>query len=130
LIETRNANVTEQLEDLYRVQVPIGMVRVFCVSNTDYWEKRAQPRDEALPFLQLSGILAVRKHCFSIVSEGQLRIAAMYVADDIPAFLADIELWVQSGAGTASAEQKRAVREALDELEGRLWEVNELVPET
>ena len=103
---------------------------MFCVSNTDYWERHSQSRDEALPFLQLSGILAVRKHCFSIVADSQLRIAAHYVVDEIPAFLADIELWVQSGAGTASTEQKGAVRETLDEIEGRLWEVTQLVLET
>jgi hypothetical protein len=122
-METRNASVTAQLINDYGDRFAGSTVHVFCVSNTDYWEKRGQPRDLALPFLQLSGILAVRKHCLSIVGESQLRIAATYVADEIPAHLADVELWVQSGECSASAEQKRRVRATLDAVEEELVEV-------
>jgi len=128
-METRNTSVTQQLEQLYRDKIPNGTVQVFCVSNTDYWGKRNKTRDDALPFLELSGILKLRKHCLSIVAESQLRTAAIYVADEIPAFLTDVELWVQSGSGAADAQQKRAVRETLGELEEHLREVNKLMPE-
>lgn len=50
----------------------------------------------------------------ALVSESQLRLATAYVRDDIPKLLSSIELWVDSGAGTADAEKKQAVREALD----------------
>ncbi len=39
---------------------------------------------------------------------------------DIPALLGDIALWIESGAGSADAEQKRTIRETLNELERRL----------
>jgi hypothetical protein len=102
---------------------------VFCVSNSEYWEKRYQSKDEALPFLHLSGILAVRKHCLSMVADSQLRIATKYVRDDIPAFLGDVALWVESGAGSVDAEQKKAVRETLDKVEDNLKRVNNSVSE-
>jgi len=81
------------------------------------------PKDDALPFLELSGILAVRKHCISLVAESQFRIAAKYIQDGIPVLLGDTDLWVQSGAGNMSAERRQTIREALDSLESRLQRV-------
>ena len=117
----------QTLDNLYRERVPGCIVKVFCASNTEYWEHRALPRDTALPHLELSGILSIRKHCISIVADSQLRIATRYIKDDIPALLGDIELWVQSGAGNANAEQKEAIRQTLRALETRLNRVGELV---
>ncbi|KAF7549239.1 hypothetical protein G7Z17_g6514 [Cylindrodendrum hubeiense] len=120
LVTTRNANIDKKLHDLYSSKVPSGDLRVFCVSNKDYWDHRDEPRDTALPHLALSCILEVRKYCISIVANSQRRIAACYMRDEIPALLAQIELWVQSGAGSADAERKEVVRCTLTELEGRL----------
>jgi len=120
LIRARNSSVITQLNNHYRAQLPGGHLRAFCVSNKDYWEKRECGREQALPFLNLSGILALRRHCLSLVAESQLRIVTKYIEDDIPALLGDVELWVRSGAGTAGAEEKRAIRETLDTIEGRL----------
>lgn len=92
----------------------------------DYWEHRDSPRDEALPLLQLSGIIGVRRYCISIVANSQLRIAVKYIRDSIPALLGDIALWVQSGAGSVSAERKEAIRETLNTLEANLRRVNTL----
>lgn len=41
----------------------------------------------------------------------------------IPALVRDVDLWVQSGLGTMTAERKQNVREALNTLEGRLKRV-------
>jgi hypothetical protein len=62
-----------------------------------------------------------------LVSDSQLRIATAYLRDDIPNLISHIELWVQSGAGTATAEKKRAVREALDQLENELRRVSKWI---
>ncbi len=97
---------------------------MFCVSNHDYWERRDAARDEALPILNLSGILSVRKHCIGLVASTQLQAATMYIRDQIPALLREVELWVQSGAGSMDEERKQAVRETLDALEVRLRRVN------
>jgi len=55
-----------------------------------------------------------------MVADRQLRVATKYIHDDIPALLEDIELWVQSGAGSVDAEQKTVIRETLSMLEARL----------
>lgn len=55
-----------------------------------------------------------------MVADRQLRVATKYIQDDIPALLEDVELWVQSGAGSVDAEQKAAIRETLNMLEARL----------
>ncbi|KAK2739133.1 hypothetical protein CKAH01_18700 [Colletotrichum kahawae] len=122
LVETRNAEVTKKLQAGYRDKIRAGIVHVFCVSNTDYWSKAMLPKDEAIPSLQLSGIIALRKHCLSIIADSQLRLATKFVANDIPALIGDAGLWVESGAGSADAEQKSAVRKTLDKIERQLRE--------
>ncbi|KAL3290649.1 tat pathway signal sequence [Colletotrichum asianum] len=122
LVETRNAEVTKKLQASYRDKVRGGIVHVFCISNTEYWSKAMLPKDEAIPSLQLSGIIALRKHCLSIIAESQLRLATKFVTNDIPALLGEAALWVESGAGSANAEQKSAVRRTLDKIERQLRE--------
>ncbi|GJC81467.1 nuclear GTPase SLIP-GC [Colletotrichum liriopes] len=124
LIKTRNASVSKELQKEYSPKVPAGTLHVFCVSNTEYWAKRRLAKDEALPSLHLSGILALRKHCLAIIGDSQLSIATKFVANDVPALLGDVALWIESGAGSASAEQKQAVRRTLDKVERKLKRVN------
>ncbi|KAF5644498.1 hypothetical protein F52700_2498 [Fusarium sp. NRRL 52700] len=116
LITNRNRIITDSLNTTYANRV----TRVFCVSNTIYWQNRTAKKSEAKRHLDLSGILQVRKHCISIVANSQRRIATQYMKDQIPALLADIELWVQSGARTASEERREALCQTLDSVERRL----------
>ncbi|KAF4998211.1 hypothetical protein FGRMN_3260 [Fusarium graminum] len=118
LVNTRNDIITRQLKNNYAGRVTDS--RVFCVSNTIYWQNRSANKTEAKRHLELSGILNVRKHCISIVAESQRRIATQYMKDQIPALLADIELWVQSGARTASEERREALCQSLDDIERQL----------
>ncbi|KAF9772316.1 hypothetical protein IL306_009980 [Fusarium sp. DS 682] len=118
LIKTRNQIITDQLKVAYAGRVTDA--RVFCVSNTIYWQNRTTKKSEAKRYLDLSGILQVRKHCISIVANSQRRIATQYMKDQIPALLADIELWVQSGARTANEERREALCQTLDSVERRL----------
>ncbi|KAK5663817.1 hypothetical protein OQA88_20 [Cercophora sp. LCS_1] len=124
LILKRNALVSSKLIEQYKTQIPGGNVSVFCASNILYWDNRNKtPSQRAMPFLTLSGILDIRKHCISLVSESQMRLALQYMQDKIPNLVSRIDLWVQSGAGTASAEQKQAVRTSLDQLEASLRQI-------
>jgi len=125
LISNRNTDVTKALENIYGEKLPGNELKVFCVDNIMYQDHRSNPKDEALPFLQLSGIFAVRKHCIAIVASSQLRNARKYINDDIPALLGDVELWVQSGAGTVDAERRAEIRETLNVLEARLKRVRQ-----
>ena len=128
LIVTRNGIVEARLLRHYSRRLRGGNLHVFCASNTLYWEKRgARPLHVTIPVLELSGIVAIRRHCMGLVSESQLRIATTYLRDDIPNLISRVELWVQSGAGTATAERKRAVREALDQLEVELRRVSKWI---
>ncbi|KAM0549840.1 hypothetical protein ACHAPJ_009282 [Fusarium lateritium] len=121
LVKTRNNIITRQLKTAYAGRVTDSSV--FCVSNAIYWEHRTKPRSESMRFLNLSGILQVRKHCISIVAHSQRRIATRYMKDEIPALLADIELWVQSGARTATEERREALCQSLDNIERHLRRV-------
>lgn len=121
MITTRNAFVESRLHDRYGDKIPGGDLHVFCVSNTLYWDNRdLRSHEKVSRHLELSGIIAVRKHCMALVSENQLRVATKYLRDDIPNLLSNVKLWVQTGAGTADAERKLAVRKALDVFEDRL----------
>ncbi|KAI0803895.1 hypothetical protein GGR55DRAFT_699812 [Xylaria sp. FL0064] len=120
LITTRNAIVEKKLVDLYRHEVPGNQLKVFCASNSIYWNWREKPEDESLPYLMLSGILAIRQHCMSMVSESQYVAAKKYMRDDIGVLLGELDLWVQSGQGSLSAETKESIRSTLDTLERKL----------
>ena len=124
MVTTRNEMVKGGLFDLYTDSIPGGSLEVFCVSNTMYWEYRGKSRERSMPFLELSGIIALRKHCVAMVSASQLRVARNYMENDVRALVSSVELWVHSGAGTETAERKAAVRGALDVIEGRLRRVS------
>ncbi|KAI3335499.1 hypothetical protein F4824DRAFT_158970 [Ustulina deusta] len=121
LMTTRNTIVEKKLVDLYRQEVPGNLLNVFCVSNAIYWDWREEPRDESERHLLLSGILTLRQHCMSIVSESQYIAAKKYMRDDIGALLGELDLWVQSGQGSLSAERKESIRSTLDTLERKLY---------
>lgn len=121
----RNNSVTDKLAEMFRDKIPGGNLRVFCAGNKMYWQHRpVKPKEKAHLFLQLSGIPAVRRHCMAMVSESQLRVALKYMRDDIPDVVSNLDLWVRSGAESADAAQKQAIREAIDELEARLHGVS------
>ncbi|KAJ4184843.1 hypothetical protein NW755_008756 [Fusarium falciforme] len=120
LVTTRNSFVTQELRSKYNERVSTGEIKIFCVSNKDYWDNRNEPKADSARFLQLSGILQVRKHCISIVANSQRRIATRYIKDQIPAFLAQVDLWVQSGARTASEERREVLCRRLDDVERQL----------
>jgi hypothetical protein len=89
-----------------------------------YWNSRDKPKSKAMPYLRLSGIIEVREHCMSMVSESQYLSAVRYMKNDIPALISDTQLWVQSGSGSMSAERKTKIRNVLNVLEGDLKRVS------
>lgn len=115
--------MTREVEDEYRNELPGNNIHVFCASNTWYWDHRNTPMERALPLLELSGILAIRRHCMSIVSASQLRMATKYLLGDIPNLLSRLRLWVQSRAGSPDAEKRKRTRNVLNAMEYRLKRV-------
>ena len=126
LINTRNDIVAQKLRRIpaYNVQPAGSSLAVFCVSNQLYRDHRDKPRDEALPYLQLSGILAVRSHCVGVVAEAQYRAALLYIQHKVPALLDNVRLWVEAGSGSLSAERKLAIRSAVEGAERELKRVS------
>ncbi|KAF1809509.1 hypothetical protein P152DRAFT_441705 [Eremomyces bilateralis CBS 781.70] len=120
LMTTRSRNVMRKLTEEYNGKFPNIELTTFCVSNTDYWNFRKKPREKAQPYMDLSGIPGIRKHCISIVAQSQLRAAKGYIEHEIPALLGSIELWVQSGAGGIDAGRKEAIRNLIDDVDKQL----------
>jgi hypothetical protein len=121
LVTIRNAKVHKSLRDRYQNELSgDAELKVFCTSKDDYWSKHDQPRDEALPLLYLSGILTLRRHCISIVSESQYHSAVCFMRNDVAALLSDIELWIQLGAPSLDAENKREICNLVDTVERRI----------
>lgn len=120
---TRNGIVTRELRGLYQDRIPSSELKVFCVSNTMYWEYRDKPENVSKPYLDLSGILELRKHAISIVAQNQHRSASRYMKDDIPAFIGSVKLWVQSGATIASVERKMIIYNTVQQAEVMLAQV-------
>lgn len=123
-IEMRSAYVVGKLKETYQNHTTAERLYIFCVSNTIYWEKRMDQKSMAEPFLKLSGIITIRKHCTAMVAASQLRTSTAFLENVVPALLSDIELWVQSGSGSTSAEQKEVIRNILGKVEGQLYKVH------
>lgn len=102
-------------------------LRTFCISNTMYSEERHKPAQRALPFLNLSGILELRRYCIGIVAESHLRTTIEYIKDEIPAFLGSVELWIQAGSGDASAERKQQILDTVSVIQYEMDDVSVLV---
>lgn len=119
----RNRRVNEELTRSYRPNTT-GDLRVFCVSNEDYWQNRNLPVTVALPTLQLSGIVDARKYCIGIVADAQLRAARSFMNDKVPNLLLQVDIWVQAGAMSATAERRQAMTRVLNEVEEGLKSVS------
>ncbi|CAK7229960.1 hypothetical protein SEUCBS140593_007423 [Sporothrix eucalyptigena] len=117
-IEDRNEAVEKQIKLAYRDKLPGGIKNVFCVGNVQYWDfwKDGKFAQQVL----LSGISRFRTHCLAKVADSQLVLAAKYIQDSIPALVCDVELWLESGAESPEKEQKKAIVEALNHVEGEL----------
>lgn len=124
-VRTRNSHVTQDLRMEYqaRSQARGETLHVFCVGNEMYRKKRNLDKSVSGKYLSLSGVIDVRRHFIAAVGESQLRASKNFLEHNVPALLRDIELWVQSGAGSASAEEKQAVRLVLGKVEKTLAKV-------
>lgn len=112
-----------KLRKTYQHTVPDSELDVFCVSNSFYWDNRHLPKGRSLPHLKLSGIISLRRHCVSLVSQSQLRLAKRFIREEIPALLNEIELWIQAGSASAEEEEKKLIVKAVNDIESKLRKV-------
>ncbi|KAF1811517.1 hypothetical protein P152DRAFT_459457 [Eremomyces bilateralis CBS 781.70] len=122
LMVTRNLDVKGKLATQQHEEFPSIEQKVFCVSSKDYWTYRGKSREKAQPYMDLSGIPMVRRHCISIVAQSQLRAAKEFMEKEIPVLLGSIKIWVQSGTQKIGAERRATIRNMLDEVDRELQE--------
>lgn len=119
-METRNAEVTRGLREKYGTNLYEDAISVFCISNTEYWNHRTWDRAIYEPYLKQSGIRDMRHYCLSIVEARQYAHARQYLEESVPSFMARVNLWLQSGAGSIDQARSDAIRNLLDPLDKRL----------
>jgi hypothetical protein len=123
IVTLRNDKVSRSLRQEYRNHPVATSLRIFCVSNNVYWDNREKPSDVALPYLNFSGIVDLRRYCIGVVAQSRLEATRKFINDEIPALLGSIELWVNAGSGNASAETKQRVLDAVAGMQRELDEV-------
>jgi hypothetical protein len=120
IIPLRNTHVEKSLQQTYGNDEARARLNISCVSNTLYEDNRQAPAEDAQPFLQLSGIPALRRHCIGIVADSHLKATVEYITNEVPAFVGSVELWLQAGSGTASVERKEKILSAVNAIQARL----------
>lgn len=110
--------LTEFKKHIEALSLPIECPKVFYVSNVHYWSHRDLPANQALPYLNLSGIVELRRHVISLAAPQRLRAAERYLNSEIPQLLAEIELELETGRGKPHRHVVLAgLWEAADEFE-------------
>jgi hypothetical protein len=89
-MKARNDHVTAGLQKLYNDKAPDGHLDVFCVSNTWYTK---YSRKGNVELVRGSGIPDLRKFCYGITADAQLR-EARYFLGRVFGLVNSVELWV------------------------------------
>jgi hypothetical protein len=124
VIGLRNAKVSDGLLEQYREHPIAATPRIFCVSNTTYWDHREKPTLASMPYLVESGIIGLRKYCIGIVADSRLRVSVEVIKVQVPAFFGSVELWVEAGSSSVSAEKKQQILGAVHVIQNALDEVS------
>ena len=90
LIKARNDHVTAGLQKAYNDKAPDGHLDVFCVSNTWYTK---YSRKGNVELVRGSGIPDLRKFCYGITADAQLREARHFLGR-VFGLVNSLELWV------------------------------------
>ncbi|PSN71098.1 hypothetical protein BS50DRAFT_631118 [Corynespora cassiicola Philippines] len=117
LVERRNFQVATQLIEKYANRVQSGDLKVFCVSNQDYFNHRWDEKTRAQSRLDLSGIVNLRRYCHSIPAAGQFESASVFIQNEVPAFLGSLHQWAAGSVDAAGAETGSDVPKLMQELE-------------
>jgi hypothetical protein len=126
IINIRNRDVSSHLQSLYNSDLREGNLKTFCISNTIYWQERDKPTQKALPFLNLSGIIELRRYCIGIVAESHLKETINYMKNEIPTLLNSVQIWIDASLGDANAERKQEILNTVSAIQRELDEVRSL----
>jgi hypothetical protein len=117
LVERRNYRVATQLLEKYTDDVQLGDLRIFCVSNKEYFEHRYDDQAWAEPRLALSGIVNLRKYCHSIPAEAQFAAASAFIENDVPAFIGSLRQWAVGGMDEVGQEKAQELQQLVNDIE-------------
>lgn len=123
IIGLRNEKVSCGLREAYGSSPNATSPGVFCVSNKLYRDNRENPASIAFPFLELSGILELRRYCIGLVAQSRLQATQTFIKDHLPALIGSVELWTEAGFGNASAESKQRVLAVVISIQQKLEKV-------
>jgi hypothetical protein len=98
-IEARNNHVKDGLQAAYSSQAPGNRLDVFCVSNKMY-EKYSRKGNSQ--FVEASGIPDLRKFCFQITADAQLREAKHFLQSSVFNLLTSFEVCLSSLASSSN----------------------------
>ncbi|KAJ5613921.1 hypothetical protein N7528_007575 [Penicillium herquei] len=114
LITQRNNKVSQEL-----LREHAG-IRVFCVSNPLYTKWRASRTHQAEAYVNLSGILDLRRYCQLVPAEAQLLATRTFFDHEVEALLLSLRQWVLAGADSVTAERATALRGLIGNVEKAL----------
>jgi hypothetical protein len=123
IVSLRNGKVSLGLREEYGNHPVATPLRIFCVSNKIYWDNREKPYDAALPYLSLSGILDLRRHCIGVVAQSRLQATRNFVKDEIPALIGSIGLWVEAGSVRPTVDSKERILDAVSSVQQEIEKV-------
>ncbi|KAK4152198.1 hypothetical protein C8A00DRAFT_35109 [Chaetomidium leptoderma] len=92
LINARSAHVTAGLQRAYAAKAPGGRLDVFCVSNA--WYAKHSRKGTNTELIRASGIPALRRFCYGITADAQLREARHFLQAGVFGLVNSLELWV------------------------------------
>ncbi|KAJ5726029.1 uncharacterized protein N7483_007386, partial [Penicillium malachiteum] len=114
LIIQRNEKVSRELLEEHTD------IRVFCVSNTLYTKWRASRTHQAEAYVNLSGILELRRYCQLVPAEAQLLATRTFFDHEVHGLLLSLRQWVLAGADSVTAERATALRRLIGNVEKAL----------
>ncbi|KAJ6031623.1 hypothetical protein N7540_002355 [Penicillium herquei] len=114
LITQRNNKISQGL-----LEEHVG-IKVFCVSNPLYTKWRASRTHQAEEYVNLSGILELRRYCQLVPAEAQLLATRAFFDHEVHGLLLSLRQWVLAGADSVTAERATALRGLIGNVEKAL----------
>jgi GTPase SAR1 family protein len=117
LVQTRNALITEQMQDAMQSHLPVGHVlEVHCISNSHYAAlNRVGIRGPRLT-AEATGIPKLRANTIALMAARLLDTLERYITVDVKAMLQDLQLWLSTASSDRRAELLALASQPRDKL--------------
>jgi Dynamin family len=99
LIEARNSNVINGLQEAYADYFAPSTLPVFCVDNYLYQKKYSTASTN------VSGIPSLRQYCFGLMEKALFKATDIFLTTRIPALINSLELWIEASKCNTEIDQ-------------------------